>query len=611
MAVSAEPPGQLDDARRALDDLGREVDDIGRWERTPDDRAWCLGLALSPNDLDATGPIPAKTWWFITVADDYPAGKIKIWPAKTGGITETFPHQNPNAPGKEDEPWRSGWICVADSVRGHKLAVADVEPRTSYHRLVWNVWRALEWLRRASRHELLKDGEPFEMPVFGQYNTTPTAIAFVEGPETFDAWTKTRATEGLADLVEVVRRDGRKILLVSGWRDVAKRALFAPALGTKLTALAASETAVWIRFDGLLVRPPWRAPQTWQEIREFASEREPDFDARLRRATSPIRDGKSHIILMGFPVSKIMGNEPSVIVWVALRTRLEPDKVQKTPVNGFRTQKAAWMKDRRWGVLTDATPVEWLETQNWHPDELATRGRFSELVHRKVLLIGAGALGSILAETLVRAGVLDIAVMDSGTLEAGNLARHRLTMADIDSAKAPALAARLSDLSPSVRTTGFCQDFPPPMNDAEARGAVTAADVIIDTTGSPDVGTAMSQYAWGRDRVFVSISLSFGAEKAYLYTATGNTFPVADFEAAIAPWLAADERPIEDFPHEGTGCFSPVFPAREDDIDLLAAVAARRIDTQLVEGIEGPALTVYSRQPNGGVLLQLEPQVVV
>jgi hypothetical protein len=134
--------------------------------------------------------------------------------------------------------------------------------------------------------------------------------------------------------------------------------------------------------------------------------------------------------------------------------------------------------------------------------------------------------------------------------------------------------------------------------------------VIIDTTGSPDVVSAMSEYAWGRDRVFVSVSLSFGAEKVYLYTATGSTFPVADFEAALAPWLAADERPIEDFPHEGTGCFSPVFPAREDDIELLAAIAARQIDTRLEHRITEPILTVHSRQPNGEVLPDLEPQVV-
>ena len=610
MAVSDDPSSRFDEARRGIDDLGPEVDDIGRWERTPDDKAWCLGLALLPVALEAAGPIPAKTRWFITVAHDYPAGEIKIWPAKVGGITETFPHQSPNDPGEENQPWRAGWICVADSVRGHKLAIADVEPRTSYHRLVWHVWRALEWLRRASRSELLKDGDPFEMPVFGQYKTTPTAIAFIEGPETFDAWSKTKVTEGVANLVEVVKRDSRKILLVSGWRDPAKRVLFGPHLGTKLTALAASEMAVWIRFDHLLKRPPWRAPQTWQEIREFAAEEEPDFDARLRRATSPIRDGKSHYILMGFPVSKVMGEEPNVFLWVAFKTRLEPDKVQKTPVNGFRTQKAAWVKDRQWGVLADGAPVEWLETHNWHPDELATRGRFKALVHRKVLLIGAGALGSILAETIVRAGVLDIAVMDGGTLEAGNLVRHRLTMADIDAPKATALASRLAELSPSVRASGYPQDFPPTRDRAEMRASIAAAEVVIDTTGSPSVAEAMAEYEWDREVVFVSASLSFGAERLYLYAATGRTFPLAEFNAAIEPWLAADERPIEDFPHEGTGCFSPVFPAREDDIELLAAIAAREVDTRVEQGITGPILTVHSRRPNGEVVLDPKPQGV-
>ena len=120
----------------------------------------------------------------------------------------------------------------------------------------------------------------------------------------------------------------------------------------------------------------------------------------------------------------------------------------------------------------------------------------------------------------------------------------------------------------------------------------------------------MAKYEWDREVVFVSASLSFGAERLYLYTATGRTFPLADFHAAIEPWIAADDRPIEDFPHEGTGCFSPVFPAREDDIDLLAAVAARQVDTRLDQRIAEPTLTVHSRHPNGEVTLDPEPQGV-
>ena len=169
--------------------------------------------------------------------------------------------------------------------------------------------------------------------------------------------------------------------------------------------------------------------------------------------------------------------------------------------------------------------------------------------------------------------------MDPGDLEAGNLVRHRLTMADIDAPKATALASRLAELSPSVRASGYPQEFPPTQDLTETRASIGAAEVVIDTTGSPSVAEAMAKYEWDREVVFVSASLSFGAERLYLYTATGRTFPLADFHAAIEPWIAADDRPIEDFPHEGTGCFSPVFPAREDDIDLLAAVAARQVMT--------------------------------
>lgn len=604
MAATAEPTPELDLARRALDDLHSEVGSVGPWEG--DDSRWWLRFELSPAGLSPGGRIAPVSAWYAVLDQEYPVGSIDIYPAKEGGIADTHPHQLPNNPGAEDRPWRTGKVCLVDTVRGHELAAARDEPTSTYDRLAWHVWRTIEWLRRASKNELLKAGEPFELPVFGQFQDGPT-IAFREGPETFAAWHGSHEVVGIADLVCVRDDKESPAFAVVAWGDLLNREVLRPAWGHRIGRSKVVHRALWFRFERLLVRPPWRAPQTWQDVQDFAAEQRVDFAAQLRRATSAIRDGRSHFVLLGFPVERVMAEDPSRYHWVAfLLPGLSRDKRAKTQVPGFRTQTAAWMTDRRGGSLAPDAPLEWVRAENWHPDELAARGRFAGgLAGAPVALLGAGALGAALGDLLVRAGVHDLAVFDAGRLEAGNLARHELTMLEHGALKADALANRLNTVSPNARVAGYASAFPP--TDENACAALERAQIVIDTTASERVVAALGAYPWGRKRQFASVSFSFGAEKLYLYLARGEAFPSRHFNSAMQPWIDADTRPAEDFPHEGIGCWSSVFPARSDDVTLLAAIAARQLDERLAKSFDSPELTVFVRQAGGGTAILDSP----
>lgn len=607
MAATDELTEDLDLARRALDDLNGQVGAIGPWERLDNGR-WHLGFELHPDDLDPAGPIPKTTAWYAVVDDGYPAGGIDIYPAKDGGITDTFAHQLPNDPGPDEQPWRTGKVCLVDTVRGHELAAARDEPQSVYERLVWHAWRTIGWLHRASHNELLKLGEPFELPVFGQFQDGPT-IAFAEGPETFAAWQAVRRTSGLADLVVVTADKDRPVLAVAAWRDLLRREVIRSEWGSRIAATKVAETALWFRFERLLVRPPWRAPQTWQEVHDFAIEQGVDFEASLRQATSAIRDGWSHYVLLGFPVERVMGEQPSRYLWAAFfLPAVSRDKRARTQIPGVRTPVAAYMTDRMRGSLAGDAPLYWIRAENWHPDELAARGRFEGgLAGRSVALLGAGALGAELGTLLVRAGVHDLVIFDTGRLEAGNLARHELTTLELRSLKSEALAARLNAVSPSARVVGFGSPFPP--TDNEARVALEQSELVIDATASENVAHALGRYPWPGDRRFASVSFSYAAEKLYLFLTEGPSFPSADFEATLRPWVEADARPAEDFPHEGTGCWSSVFPARADDVALVAAIAARQIDERFRAPSTIRQFAVYSRQPDGTVVILDSPPV--
>ena len=99
--------------------------------------------------------------------------------------------------------------------------------------------------------------------------------------------------------------------------------------------------------------------------------------------------------------------------------------------------------------------------ENWHPDQIGSRGRLPKsFTEARVLLIGAGALGSSVAEMLVRGGVSDLTVFDPQRVEAGNLVRHTLGFDVIGTSKALALAAHLNGANPNARVRGFAAPFP-------------------------------------------------------------------------------------------------------------------------------------------------------
>ena len=81
-----------------------------------------------------------------------------------------------------------------------------------------------------------------------------------------------------------------------------------------------------------------------------------------------------------------LSGEPASFVWTTHLTDFEPVGVEER--------------------LRHATmPVPWCPTFNWAPDQLGTRGSLDPVAQeQRVLLIGAGALGSLFAENWVRAG---------------------------------------------------------------------------------------------------------------------------------------------------------------------------------------------------------------
>ena len=103
------------------------------------------------------------------------------------------------------------------------------------------------------------------------------------------------------------------------------------------------------------------------------------------------------------------------------------------------------------------------------------------LAESRVLLVGCGALGSVLANTLVRAGIGDLLVVDRDLLELHNLQRQVLfDEQDVAQAlpKAEAAARRLRRINTSVRVNSKVQD----VTAHNVEQLVAGAQLVLDGT---------------------------------------------------------------------------------------------------------------------------------
>lgn len=102
-----------------------------------------------------------------------------------------------------------------------------------------------------------------------------------------------------------------------------------------------------------------------------------------------------------------------------------------------------------------------------------------KLKNARVLVIGAGGLGSPILLYLVAAGIGTIGVVDFDTLDVSNLQRQVLfTIEDVGANKAKAAIANLGKLNPHVQLMAFSER----LTSANAKEIIQPFDVVLDGT---------------------------------------------------------------------------------------------------------------------------------
>lgn len=110
-------------------------------------------------------------------------------------------------------------------------------------------------------------------------------------------------------------------------------------------------------------------------------------------------------------------------------------------------------------------------------------GNDTSLLDKKILLIGAGSLGSYVASELVKAGIRNLTIYDSDKLEEDNLLRHIAKKFWIDSYKVNAAKFDLEMIHPEIHINAVSEDI----DEKSLRNEMNKYDLIIFTVGSSDI----------------------------------------------------------------------------------------------------------------------------
>lgn len=590
---------RLNRARRALDSLS-QVEIIDEWKFDNKLKVWYLHLSIT---IDyGTLHFTKKSQWYIVVESEYPKGKIKVFPDVKNSMTATLYHQANNSKVEKNGLWRTGALCLEINT----MAKLQSEPSCVDERLLYHVQRTVSWLKLAAKGELVSDYEPFELPEFTLSNILELQFAFSEDVVTFMQWESTKCRYGIAELD--VYKSKPFVYYVKIFKSLNGNNEHYTQWGKHLskTIISPPINAPWILLNRLPVINEWQAPETFGDLIDACSSQQIDIMDVLKNIVSKIRDGKRHLLLLGFPIPKFYGGEPEIIFWKALY--LPVVSYGKKAAKGFRSNQQGWWMRDKYEVFTRNTKLDWIISENWNQQEISQRGKMNnQLMRKRILLVGVGCIGASIAEIFIRAGIYNLTIMDYDLFEVGNLSRHTLNLNNIGELKALSLCNYLNSLNPHANVEVI--------NDTLSSDGVFKTntdldkyDIIIDCTGENSVLDIFQNTNFKKNHILVSVSVGLGAKRLYITLMSGNSFNFNAFYELVSQYLQNEKELYDNYnlPRNGIGCWHPTFPGRSDDVWLAAATSVKAIENYIISKSQKTLSLVYEQRESDGIFESYE-----
>lgn len=463
----------------------------------------------------------------------------------------------------------------------------------------------------ASQDKLVDATDHLELPDYPA-PANSDLIVFSETALTFSQWKQAKDNVGHAFVVEI--KTDPRILAVTSFQSLASKPICRTKWEGRVLVAERLEQVpdfvAWMRVTAPVFLEPWAAPVTWGQLWQALAAQGNGHEQIVRKAVRVLRSTPVafRFLLIGFPLPKLVSGNPEQMHWLAVK--LDGLSGSGAAPKGFRpTDTGKWLRDKLTAMAPNK-PVIWARTENWSENSLQGRGQLPDPIRlSKALLVGAGAVGSHLAELLVRGGLRSLTVVDSDRVAAGNLTRHTLSLRDVDANKATALAMKLMDVSPHSRVDAEACTM---LEFTRKSHGVLDHEIVLDCTADDGVLNILAHHQQTVAKVYASISVGHYAKRLFVFLCRSRRFPLDTFKRLGAQWWAKEREESKDvdYPRDGLGCWHPLFPASAIEVWTMTGVAANAIVDYVTQDQQATLFLVFERSSDGSIVRVADEQAV-
>ena len=309
------------------------------------------------------------------------------------------------------------------------------------------------------------------------------------------------------------------------------------------------------------------AIRNWQDLKSYFSD---DFLNFLYRfENNNLRGNKDMVIplFLGYRISEKESH------WEAAILKIGDFPILGKPllVNGVKTGK--------WATQLIEREIHWASTRNSSYRYFYGRGTYCEkLIDSKILIIGVGAIGSMVAKSLVQCGIKKMDIVDYDVKEPENVCRSEYQFSHGISNKTDELKQILHGISPHIdigilrddkfeialkvfsRETGAKKELEVLFNEY---------DLVIDCSTDDDLMYILDCLNLNSNLINLSIS-NHAKEMVCAFSPNVYHFVTTQYSSLI-------KNDVEDL-YNPTGCWSPTFKANYTDINVLVQFALKQIN---------------------------------
>ncbi len=452
--------------------------------------------------------------------------------------------------------------------------------------------RVHEWLRAGAANELESIGLPMHPPVAYPGDEYFAVVPTQNTPAVTPPW-----WSGFAKITE----ETKSVVHLGEWVTTANRPVnerVAPAI------LLSSDM-------------PYEYPTTVSKLKSVLEERGVPLEIiRLLLTIGALAnpENKPLVFILGAAMRGVSGGEKlqHLAAW-----HVNADKALELR-NTYLAATEENPVDEAWFIEWASTAaINWCSVLEDRPEIVVARDNDTSAQFwrdRHVAILGCGAIGSMLAILLARAGVRKLQLYDKAVVKPGLLVRQTFDRHQIGYTKVSATRNNARFISKKIEIEEFHKDIIGVLNEDATRNGLFAADVVINATASRRVASALEFYLrqWPkRHPPIASMAVGHRADAAVMTLAQAAVPGIAhDLDRRLKLGFAnspSSELFLDEFwpDHAVTdrlfqpepGCSDPTFVGSAADMAMLSARMLNVLSEWLDEGYANHARGFGMRVP--------------